>query len=97
MTTDDEVTRYQKEEDVPAALQKKLVLLQRFTQYMDKFMTEGKYFIQFIDSVYVNFTIIIINFKYNIILYHINHANLCNLHINQCKSSSIIIIRNFSL
>lgn len=42
MTTDDEVTRYQKEEDVPAALQKKLVLLQRFTQYMDKFMTEGK-------------------------------------------------------
>lgn len=42
VTTDDEVTRYQKEEDVPAALQKKLVLLQRFTQYMDKFMTEGK-------------------------------------------------------
>lgn len=41
VTTDDEVTRYQKEEDVPAALQKKLVLLQRFTQYMDKFMTEG--------------------------------------------------------
>lgn len=91
MTTDDEVTRYQKEEDVPAALQKKLVLLQRFTQYMDKFMTEGKYFIQFIDSVYVNFTIIIINFKYNIILYHINHANLCNLHINQCKSSLLEI------
>ncbi|XP_006623683.1 serine/threonine-protein kinase plk-2-like isoform X2 [Apis dorsata] len=41
VTTDDEVTRYQKEEDIPAALQKKLVLLQRFTQYMDKFMTEG--------------------------------------------------------
>ncbi|CAK9818386.1 Serine/threonine-protein kinase PLK3 [Anthophora plagiata] len=39
--TDEEVTRYQREEDIPAALQKKLVLLQRFTQYMDKFMTEG--------------------------------------------------------
>lgn len=42
VTTDDEVTKYHREEDVPAALQKKLVLLQRFTQYMDKFMTEGK-------------------------------------------------------
>ncbi|XP_060818242.1 serine/threonine-protein kinase PLK1-like isoform X1 [Bombus pascuorum] len=41
VTTDDEVTKYHREEDVPAALQKKLVLLQRFTQYMDKFMTEG--------------------------------------------------------
>ncbi|CAL7941413.1 unnamed protein product [Xylocopa violacea] len=41
VTTDDEVTRYHREEDVPAALQKKLLLLQRFTQYMDKFMTEG--------------------------------------------------------
>ncbi|XP_017757996.1 PREDICTED: serine/threonine-protein kinase PLK1-like isoform X1 [Eufriesea mexicana] len=41
VTTDDEVTRYHREEDVPATLQKKLVLLQRFTQYMNKFMTEG--------------------------------------------------------
>ncbi|XP_026675406.1 serine/threonine-protein kinase PLK1-like isoform X1 [Ceratina calcarata] len=41
VTTEDEVTRFQKEEDVPTALQKKLLLLQRFTQYMDKFMTEG--------------------------------------------------------
>lgn len=41
VTTDDEITRYHKEQDVPAALQKKLILLQRFTQYMDKFMTEG--------------------------------------------------------
>ncbi|XP_076640142.1 serine/threonine-protein kinase PLK1 isoform X2 [Colletes latitarsis] len=41
MTTEDEVTRYHREDDVPAALQKKLELLQRFTQYMDNYMTEG--------------------------------------------------------
>ncbi|XP_053984226.1 serine/threonine-protein kinase PLK1-like isoform X3 [Hylaeus volcanicus] len=41
MTTEDEVTRYHKEEDVPATLQKKLELLQHFTQYMDNYMTEG--------------------------------------------------------
>ncbi|XP_012149837.1 serine/threonine-protein kinase PLK1 isoform X2 [Megachile rotundata] len=41
VTTDDEVTRYHREEDIPVALQEKLELLQHFTQYMDKFMTEG--------------------------------------------------------
>ncbi|XP_076376096.1 serine/threonine-protein kinase PLK1 isoform X1 [Megalopta genalis] len=41
MTTEDEVTRYHKEEDVPPVLQEKLELLQRFTQYMDNYMTEG--------------------------------------------------------
>ncbi|KZC14896.1 Serine/threonine-protein kinase PLK2 [Dufourea novaeangliae] len=41
MTTEDEVTRYHREEDVPPALQEKLELLQRFAQYMDNYMTEG--------------------------------------------------------
>ena len=41
VTTEDEVTKYHREEDVPAALQRKLELLQRFTQYMDNFMIEG--------------------------------------------------------
>ena len=41
VTTDDEVTRYHREEDIPVVLQEKLELLQHFTQYMDKFMTEG--------------------------------------------------------
>ncbi|XP_031834532.1 serine/threonine-protein kinase PLK1 isoform X2 [Nomia melanderi] len=41
MTTEDEVTRYHREEDVPPVLQEKLELLQRFTQYMDNYMTEG--------------------------------------------------------
>ncbi|XP_076276302.1 serine/threonine-protein kinase PLK1 isoform X1 [Lasioglossum baleicum] len=41
MTTEDELTRYNKEEDVPPILQEKLELLQRFTQYMDNYMTEG--------------------------------------------------------
>ncbi|XP_011876141.1 PREDICTED: serine/threonine-protein kinase PLK1-like [Vollenhovia emeryi] len=41
MTTDDEVTRYHRERDVPAPLQKKLELLRHFTEYMDDFLTEG--------------------------------------------------------
>ncbi|KAG7207090.1 hypothetical protein KM043_000969 [Ampulex compressa] len=41
LTTDDEVTRYHRERDVPVALQTKLELLQHFTQYMDNFLTEG--------------------------------------------------------
>ncbi|XP_076236514.1 serine/threonine-protein kinase PLK1 [Calliopsis andreniformis] len=41
MTTEDEVTKYHREEDVPAVLQRKLELLQRFTHYMDNYMTEG--------------------------------------------------------
>lgn len=49
MTTEDEVTKYHREEDVPVVLQRKLELLQRFTHYMDNFMTEGKpYFIRFV-------------------------------------------------
>lgn len=42
MTTDDEVTRYHRERDVPAPLQKKLELLRHFTEYMDDFLTEGE-------------------------------------------------------
>lgn len=42
MTTDDEVTRYHREKDVPLALQKKLELLRHFTEYMDDFLTEGE-------------------------------------------------------
>jgi len=42
MTTDDEVTRYHREKDVPAPLQKKLELLRHFTEYMDDFLTEGE-------------------------------------------------------
>ncbi|XP_025161447.1 serine/threonine-protein kinase PLK1 isoform X2 [Harpegnathos saltator] len=41
MTTDDEVTRYHREKDIPLALQKKLELLRHFTEYMDDFLTEG--------------------------------------------------------
>ncbi|XP_018312513.1 serine/threonine-protein kinase PLK1 [Mycetomoellerius zeteki] len=41
MTTDDEMTRYHRERDVPAPLQKKLELLRHFTEYMDDFLTEG--------------------------------------------------------
>ncbi|XP_014488736.1 PREDICTED: serine/threonine-protein kinase PLK1-like isoform X1 [Dinoponera quadriceps] len=41
MTTDDEVTRYHREKDIPLALQKKLELLRHFTAYMDDFLTEG--------------------------------------------------------
>ncbi|KAL0113525.1 hypothetical protein PUN28_012586 [Cardiocondyla obscurior] len=41
MTTDDEVTRYHRERDIPAPLQKKLELLRHFTEYMDDFLTEG--------------------------------------------------------
>lgn len=52
MTTDDEVTRYHREGDIPVPLQKKLELLRHFTEYMDDFLTEGKfnffYFIQFV-------------------------------------------------
>jgi len=42
MTTDDEVTRYHRERDVPVPLQKKLELLRHFTEYMDDFLTEGE-------------------------------------------------------
>jgi len=42
MTTDDEMTRYHRERDVPAPLQKKLELLRHFTEYMDDFLTEGE-------------------------------------------------------
>ncbi|EFN68422.1 Serine/threonine-protein kinase PLK2 [Camponotus floridanus] len=41
MTTDDEMTRYHRERDVPVPLQKKLELLRHFTEYMDDFLTEG--------------------------------------------------------
>ncbi|KMQ96190.1 serine threonine-protein kinase plk1-like protein [Lasius niger] len=41
MTTDDEMTRYHRERDVPMPLQKKLELLRHFTEYMDDFLTEG--------------------------------------------------------
>ena len=41
MTTDDEVTRYNRERNVPAHLQEKLELLRHFTDYMDKHLTEG--------------------------------------------------------
>jgi len=43
MTTDDEVTLYHRERDVPVPLQKKLELLRHFTEYMDDFLTEGKF------------------------------------------------------
>lgn len=42
MTTDDELTRYHRERDVPMPLQKKLELLRHFTEYMDDFLTEGE-------------------------------------------------------
>lgn len=42
MTTDDEMTRYHRERDVPVPLQKKLELLRHFTEYMDDFLTEGE-------------------------------------------------------
>ncbi|XP_015607480.1 serine/threonine-protein kinase PLK1 isoform X2 [Cephus cinctus] len=42
MTTDDEITRYDRERDVPVPLQMKLALLHFFTQYMDDHLTEGK-------------------------------------------------------
>lgn len=42
MTTDDEMTRYHRERDVPTPLQKKLELLRHFTEYMDDFLTEGE-------------------------------------------------------
>lgn len=48
MTTDDEVTRYHRERDVPSPLQKKLELLRHFTEYMDDFLTEGKSFQSFL-------------------------------------------------
>ncbi|EZA57678.1 hypothetical protein DMN91_003089 [Ooceraea biroi] len=41
ITTDDEITRYHRERDVPVPLQKKLELLRHFTEYMDDFLTEG--------------------------------------------------------
>lgn len=44
MTTDDEVTVYHRERDVPVPLQKKLELLRHFTEYMDDFLTEGESF-----------------------------------------------------
>jgi hypothetical protein len=43
MTTDDEVTLYHRERDVPVPLQKKLELLRHFTEYMDDFLTEGEF------------------------------------------------------
>ncbi|XP_015510211.2 serine/threonine-protein kinase PLK1 [Neodiprion lecontei] len=41
MTTDDEITRYNREKDVSVPLQKKLALLRYFTRYMDDYLTEG--------------------------------------------------------
>ncbi|KAK0170134.1 hypothetical protein PV328_010734 [Microctonus aethiopoides] len=40
-TTDDEVTRYARERDVPSCMQKKLELLRHFTEYMDDHLTNG--------------------------------------------------------
>ncbi|XP_001602402.2 serine/threonine-protein kinase PLK1 isoform X1 [Nasonia vitripennis] len=40
-TADDEITRYNRERNVPTHLQKKLELLLHFTDYMDKHLTEG--------------------------------------------------------
>ena len=43
MRTDDEVTRYHREKDVPAALETKLDILRYFTGYMEDHLTEGVY------------------------------------------------------
>lgn len=56
MTTDDEVTRYHREKDIPLALQKKLELLRHFTEYMDDFLTEGELaFFLFHNLLYILF------------------------------------------
>lgn len=54
MTTDDEMTRYHRERDVPAPLQKKLELLRHFTEYMDDFLTEGESIHTLFSYVYYN-------------------------------------------
>lgn len=40
-TTDDDVTRYRRELDVPSCMEEKLELLRHFTHYMDNFLTNG--------------------------------------------------------
>ena len=40
-TTDDEVTRYRREAEVPSSMEEKLELLRHFTHYMDNFLTNG--------------------------------------------------------
>lgn len=40
-TTEDEVTRYRNEHDVPPSMEEKLELLRHFTHYMDNFLTNG--------------------------------------------------------
>ncbi|XP_051164386.1 serine/threonine-protein kinase PLK1-like [Leptopilina boulardi] len=41
MRTDDEVTRYHREKDVPSSLETKLDILRYFTEYMEHHLTEG--------------------------------------------------------
>lgn len=55
MTTDDEVTRYHRERDVPVPLQKKLELLRHFTEYMDDFLTEGEPFVDPLETLLSGF------------------------------------------
>lgn len=80
MTTDDEVTRYHREKDVPAPLQKKLELLRHFTEYMDDFLTEGEFDdILYIIIYYTHIAFISLNGKNLFLLEYILLSSKCKI------------------
>lgn len=92
MTTDDEMTRYHRERDVPVPLQKKLELLRHFTEYMDDFLTEGDLSIF---STFVLYCIFycgaLIFFFFNIYLISFREARLWLEYLTsqECKNNTM--------
>lgn len=89
MTTDDEMTRYHRERDVPVPLQKKLELLRHFTEYMDDFLTEGDLSI-FFNSLCIIFYCgtLIFFFKKHFIFLHEARSWLEYFTSQKCKNNN---------